>query len=152
MNIIHKKNIITKLIDETSKITSFNYKTYEQSLNLLLSKLEQYFQTNILFSKADYNKVNIDSKEGIGNLNPKLQFRKLNKERKVISKEKNLFNYQSNDGIEINMDLIINSGLNTEYFETNYNLKIDDKKTNIVTSKESSLNFNKIINQLITLS
>ena len=148
----YKKNIITKLIDETSKITSFNYKTYEQSLNLLLSKLEQYFQTNILFSKADYNKVNIDSKEGIGNLNPKLQFRKLNKERKVISKEKNLFNYQSNDGIEINMDLIINSGLNTEYFETNYNLKIDDKKTNIVASKESSLNFNTIINQLITLS
>ena len=50
------------------------------------------------------------------------------------------------------MDLIINSGLNTEYFEANYNLKIEDKLTNLLTSKESSLNFNKIINQLITLS
>ena len=49
------------------------------------------------------------------------------------------------------MVLMINSGLNTEYFKANYNLKIDNK-TNIVTSKESSLNFNKIINQLITLS
>ena len=51
-----EKNTITKLIDETNKMRSFNYEKYEQSLNKLLPKLEPYFKTNILFSKNSMKK------------------------------------------------------------------------------------------------
>ncbi len=55
----YNKNKITKLIDETDKITSFNYEKYEENLNKLFPKLEPYFQTDILFSKKDYEEVYI---------------------------------------------------------------------------------------------
>ena len=90
-----EKNKITKLINETNKMRSFNYEKYEQSLNKLLPKLEPHFKTNILFSKKDYEEENITSKEGIENLKRKLKFRKLNKNGIIITEEKNLFNYHS---------------------------------------------------------
>ena len=75
-NNLYEKNKITKLIDETTKMRSFNYEKYEQSLNKLLPKLEPHFKTNILFSKKDYEEANITSKEGIDNLKEQLKFRK----------------------------------------------------------------------------
>ena len=73
------KNKITKLIDETNKMTSYNYEKYEENLNKILPKLEPHFQTDILFSKNDYEEVYIASMEGVDKLREKLQNkRKLN--------------------------------------------------------------------------
>ena len=82
----------------------------------------------------------------------KLQTRKLDKEQNIVTKQNDLFNYGSDNGIEINMGLMINPGINTEYCGGIFNLQIENNKTNIETSKVSSLNINKIINKLITLS
>ena len=64
----YKKTKITKLVDETNNVTSFNYEKYEENLNKLLPKLEPYFQTDILFSKEDYEEVYIASIEGVEQL------------------------------------------------------------------------------------
>ena len=150
-NNAYEKNKFTKLIDETSQMSSFNPEEFEKSLNKLLPKLEPYFQTDILFTKEKYEEVYIASTKGVESLNLKLK-RNLDEDSEIILKEKEIFNYSSEEGIGINMALMINPGLNTEYSEANYNMKIEDNKTNIETSKQSSLNFNKIINLLITLS
>ena len=147
------KNKITKLIDETNKMTSYNYEKYEENLNKILPKLEPHFQTDILFSKNDYEEVYIASMEGVDKLREKLQNkRKLNQEKNIINKESNLFSHNSNNGVEINMGLLINPGLNTEYCEAIYNLLIENDKTNLITSKQYCKNINDIINQLVTLS
>ena len=148
----YQKNKVTKLIDETSKMTSFSPEKYKEVLTKLLPKLEPYFQTDILFTSEKFQEVYIASKEGVDKLNNKLKYRKLTNNGKEFTNENNLFNYNSNDGIEINMGLKINSGINSEYSEANSNIQIEDLKKNIATSKESSSNFNKIINELIVLS
>ena len=88
----YNKNKITKLIDETNKITSFNYEKYKENLNKLLPKLEPYFQTDILFSKKDYEEVYIASMEGVEKLRQQLQYkklqtRKLDKEQNIVTKQ-----------------------------------------------------------------
>ena len=151
----YQKNKVTKLIDETSKMTSFSPEKYKEVLTKLLPKLEPYFQTDILFTPEKFQEVYIASKEGVDKLNNKLKYRKnrkLTNNGKEVTNENNLFNYNSNDGIEINMGLMINSGINSENSEANSNIQIEDLKKNIATSKESSSNFNKIINELIVLS
>ena len=77
----YKKTKITKLVDKTNNVTSFNYEKYEENLNKLLPKLEPYFQTDILFSKEDYEEVYIASIEGIEQLRDHLQYNKLKKRK-----------------------------------------------------------------------
>jgi hypothetical protein len=132
-NNAYEKNKFTKLIDETSQMSSFNPEEFEKSLNKLLPKLEPYFQTDILFTKEKYEEVYIASTKGVESLNLKLK-RNLDEDSEIILKEKEIFNYSSEEGIGINMALMINPGLNTEYSEANYNMKIEDNKTNIENS------------------
>ena len=89
----YKKTKITKLVDETNNVTSFNYEKYEENLNKLLPKLEPYFQTDILFSKEDYEEVYIASIEGVGQLRDHLQYNKLKKRKltKYNSSKKRFF-------------------------------------------------------------
>ena len=60
----------------------------------------------------------------------KLQTRKLDKEQNIVTKQKDLFNYNCDN----DMRLMINPGLNTEYCEVNYIIKIEDNKTIIEIS------------------
>ena len=148
----YEKNKITKLIDETSKISSFPPEKYEESLNKLLSKLEPHFTTDILFTKQQFEEVYIASKKGVEYLKIKLKRRKLKENEKIVSKEGNLLNYDSDTGAEFKINLLIISGLYSLNAESIFNFNVEDNKRNIVASKESSFNYNIIINKLITLS
>ena len=147
----YEKNQIIKLIDETYKISSFTSENYQQILNKLLSKLEPYFQIDELFSKENFEEIYIASKQGIDKLREKLKYRRLNTEKKAVVMNNNVLNFNSINGIGINLDFIINSGLNSTYYELYSKLKTENNQKFITTSKKSSLNFNKLINQLTTL-
>ena len=145
---------ITNLTDETINFTDLNPQIYEEKLNNIILKLNPYFKYEELFSKEDFYEFNILSKNGSAALK-KMQKRKLdNYGNNTIIKENNLFHlFNIGSGISVDLNLFINSGINSEYMEAGMNLYIENKKAQEISSlKVSSTGINKIIKELYILS
>ena len=69
-----------------------------------------------------------------------------------VINEYSFFKIDDSSGIRIELNLKNNAGINNEFMEANSELKIENTKRILTSSKESSRSINKIINILITLS
>ena len=130
------KKIKLKIIDKTKNIKFYSPEKYKIILNKLLSKLKPYLKYDKKFSDI------------IMKNNTK---RSLNTKNQYIIEEENLFSYNHNDGIQLNLYLENNGGYNTETLGAYSYLKIDDKVNELVNLKQFS-NFNTILKKLSSLS
>ena len=146
----------TKLVDITKNVENLNVKTYEKNLNNILNKLNPYLKNEVLFSNEDFNEVYIVNKYGM-NAFKKSQKRNLAQEARhdnMIKKENNLFNFFSPEtGVNVDISLFNNMGINSDFMEANSKLYIENNKTEYISiSKESSRNFTQILKELTFLS
>ena len=145
----------TKLVDITKNVENLNVKAYEQNLNKILNKLDPYFKNEVLFSNQDFNEVYIVNKYGMKALKNH-QKRNLVSEAKnnnMIKQENNLFNFFSPEiGINVDISLYDNVGINSDFMEANTLLYLENKKQDISTSREPSRNITEILKDLTFLS
>ena len=150
------KTKITNLTDETSKIENLNPQIYEEKLNNFIQKLNPYLKYEELFSKDQFYEFYILSKNGSAALKS-LKKRKLYNDandNKMIKKENNYLHlFTPDSGINVDLTLMINSGIHSDFMETSSPFYVENKFTeDISSSKESSKSFNKIIKDLYILS
>ena len=146
----------TKLVDITKNVENLNVKTYEKNLNNILNKLNPYLKNEVLFSNEDFNEVYIVNKYGMKAFK-KSQKRNLAQEVRhdnMIKKENNLFNFFSPEtGVNVDISLFNNMGINSDFMEANSKLYIENNKTEYISiCKESSRNFTQILKELTFLS
>ena len=117
----------TKLVDITKNAENLNVETYKNNLNNILDKLNPYLKTEILFSNEDFNEVYIVNKHGMNALKSN-QKRKLASRANMIKQENVLFNFFSPDiGINVDLNLFNNIGINTDFMEANTKLILEGK-------------------------
>ena len=144
---------ITNLTDESGKIEYLNPQIYEEKLNNIIQKLNPYLKYKELFSKDDFYEFYILSKNGSAALK-KIQKRKLDSYvDKKIKNEISLFNYFSpENGINVDLLLFNNLGLNSAFMEAGLNLEIESNKYEILNSVLPSNKVNRVIKELYILS
>ena len=143
----------TKLVDITKNAENLNVETYNKNLNNILNKLNPYLKTEILFSNEDFNEVYIVNKYGMKALKSN-QKRKLASKANMIKQENVLFNFFSPDiGINVDLNLFNNIGINSDFMEANTKLILEDKDPQYIsTSREPSRNLTEILKELTFLS
>ena len=146
----------TKLVDITKDIENLNVETYEQNLNNILNKLNPYLKNETLFSNEDFNEVYIVNKYGMKALKKNLKRNLIDKVNNdnMIKQENNLFNFFSPDiGINVDVSLFNNMGINSDFMEANTKLYLEDKNQKYIsTSREPSKNLTEILKELTCLS
>jgi len=144
---------ITNLTDESNKIENLNPQMYEEKLKNIIQKLNPYLKYEELFSKDDFYEFYILSKNGSAALK-KMQKRKLDSYgNKIIKQNNNFLHLFSHDsGISVDLNLFIDSGINSDFMKAGLNLYIEDEKVEDISIEEPSRNFNKIIKELYILS
>ena len=152
----NSKNKITKLIDQTKNLTSLKPEQYKSKLNEILPKIKPYFKKDELFSKENFEEYQNISKKGlISSSLKKYRKRKLQLDEEENPKaaiESNILNFEGNSGLKIELNYLNNPGIGNSFMEAISKLKIEDKQRELMSSKNSSLSINKIINDLVTLS
>ena len=150
------KNKVTKLVDKTNE-TDLDSQKYNSTLNQLLPQIKPYLKYNELFSINDFEEILVITKEGVKGLKKLRSQRNKRKlydeeEKPKASIENTLMNFDGNSGVKVELNLINNAGIGNEFMEANSNLKIENKKKVLASSKRSSFSINDIINSLISLS
>lgn len=147
------KTKTTKLVDESDKVENFDPEIYEENLNNIINKLSPYLKYDELFSKENFQELLFVSKNGMAEFK-KMGKRKLDTyDEHMIKKENNVFNlFTPESGIEVDLTLFNNVGINSDFMEANNIMYIDNNKTSITQSTESSKDFNSIIKDLIVFS
>ena len=146
----------TKLVDITDEISLLDSNKYNSSLNELMTKLEPYLKYQELFSKEEFEEVFLINKEGINEVTNILKRRnskrKLQEDRSEGLIENTLVDIDGNSGIKIEFNIINNPGKDNEYMEANSELKIENQKKQLTSSKKSSSSIYDIIESLVILS
>ena len=151
----YKKLKITNLVDITNETLLLNPNKYNSSLNELLTKLNPYMKYDELFSKDDFEEVLIINKKGMKEAKKILKGRnrrKLQEGKPEGLIENTLVDIDGNSGIKIEYNIINNPGKDSEYMEANSELKIENHKNQLTSSKKSSSSIYEIINSLVILS
>ena len=151
----YTKNKITKLVDLTNETKSFEPEKYKTSLNQLLPLIKPYFKYDELFSKEDFEEILIVSKKGgkeLKNINSKRKLQVIDIPKGSI--ENTLLNFDGNSGVNFEVNLINNPGIDKENqnMEGISKLKIENKNKELSSSKKSSLSIKDIIQALSSLS
>ena len=145
----YNKNKTTALIDKTEFVVDLDAKKYNETLNILYTKLKDYLKNYVHFSIENFQELYKISK-GI----KKNSIRKLfseGLEKPVIVNSEKIFNYSHYSGIEVYIKLQDNAGYNTEAMEASSFLEIDGEKKDLQSVKEYS-DIDKAISKLICLS
>ena len=138
------KNKTTTLLYKTEFITNINGQKYNETLNLLYPKLENYLQHYVHFSTENFKDLyniskNISNQDNnnLGGLN----------EKKAVSEfNENIFNFSHYSGIEVLIKLQDNVGYKNEAMEASSYILIDDEK-NIFLNNNGIINNNNNINK-----
>ena len=152
------KDKITHLVDISGNIKENDKDNYKNSLDNLLPLLKPYLKEEIQFTENDYkdlyNVINDKKKPNEEqNYSPKKiknTFRNLAKSKIEQIKNMDLFVNRATP-IQINLDLKINSGLNSEKMGAYGSIIFDDQEIDYSSIKEIS-KLNEIINKLTILS
>ena len=151
----YKKNKVTNLIDQSEKITKNDAEKYENNLNKLLNKIEIYMKEDIQFTHEDfvdlYNLIQ-ERQNKKNNYIPKKTsnvFRNLANPKTKYIKQSDLFSQEAL-GVKVNLDLKIDSGLNSR-MEAFGSIFFDDKEHNY-TSIEQYSTITNLIDELASLS
>ena len=153
------KKKVTNLIDISKNIDYLDPIKYKDSLDKLLPMLEPHMKDDIHFTIDNftdlYNLVLDKSKSA------KKKNNHINKNKKTprslmefastIVKEQSLFSYVDTGGIQINLNLKADSGINTEAMRQYSNINFDNQE-NELTYLEEFTDIHKIIDNLIELS
>ena len=140
------KNKFTKLIDKTSYISELNKEKCKQTINNLYSNLEDYLKYYEHFSLENFKDLyNVSkglpseshSKRRLSNDNP-------------IEKKRKLFSFSHYGGVNIQISLKDNVGINSQKMEAFNYVEIDGNKTEFFLNKFTDLD--NIIKHLENLS
>ena len=131
-----KKIKITKLNDITNK--NINKKIYKKNLDKLLPYIKPYMKNDIQFTRDNFtslydlvqNKMNQTNYNKTSN-NNKIK-RSLSNSLPQYIKKKELFQKEVL-GILINLNLKINSGINTDFFSTKLTISFDEEEHDLST-------------------
>ena len=131
-----KKIKITKLNDITNK--NINKKIYKKNLDKLLPYIKPYMKNDIQFTRDNFtslydlvqNKMNQTNYNKTSN-NNKIK-RSLSNTLPQYIKKKELFQKEVL-GILINLNLKINSGINTDFFSTKLTISFDEEEHDLST-------------------
>ena len=115
----YMKNKVTNLIDESENIKQIDIENYEKSLNILLNKLEPYMKEDTQFTHSEfvdlYNIIQERQNKSYNYIPKKKSnvFRNLANPKDKYIKRAHLFSQEAL-GIQFNLDLKIDSGLNSK--------------------------------------
>ena len=143
------KNKTTTLLDRTEFITNINGQKYNETLNLLYPKLENYLQYYDYFSTENFKELYNISKN-ISNQNNN-NLGSLMEKKPVFEFNENIFNFSHYSGIEVLIKLQDNIGYKNEAMEASSYILIDDEKNILETVRQKS-DIDKAISKLISLS
>ena len=140
------KDKVTNLIDASEKVQKMDIQNYENALNDLLPLMEPYMKEEIQFTQNDFKDLlNVieDKKKSSENQNyiPKKTrntFRNLADHKTQYIKKASLFSNKATP-IEVNLDLKINSGVNSPISGAYGSIIFDDKEIKYSTIEEASM-------------
>ena len=148
----------TALRDDTEKINNLDPEKYKTSLDKILPMLQPYMKEDILFTIDNftdlYNIVQEKSKSEkkyFIKKKPQRTYRSLMEYATSYTKEQPLFSYKDVGGIQINLNLKADSGLNTQAMRSYSDLHVDDKE-NLLSALEEFTDLQMILDDLIELS
>ena len=152
------KNKVTHLIDISNTISGLDPAKYKNALDSLLPLLEPYMKVDIHFTSNNFSdlyslvqdKIKFPKKKQFIQKKQK-QFRNLMEYASEYTKTQDLFTYTDIGGIQVNLNLKLDSGLNTQAMRAYSQLLTDDQENHLSTREEFS-DIQKIIDELIELS
>ena len=142
------KNKTTTLLDKTEFVMNLSAEKYNETLFKLYPQLKNYLNTSVHFSTEDFKELYRVSK-GIPSKDENKRRNLVIKRSAIVSKEQ-LFNYSHHSGLEIDINLQINAGLNTEAMEASNLITIGDEEKQIASLKQIS-DIDKTLNNFISL-
>ena len=152
------KTKLTNLIDISEKIDNLDPVKYKNKLDKIMPKLEPYMKVDVHFTHDNftdlYNLVQEKSKSDKKHYLPKKQkktFRSLMDYTASFTKQQSLFDYKDVGGIQVNLYMKDDSGINTQAMRVYSDLHFDDKE-NLLTNLEEYTDLQKILDELIELS
>jgi hypothetical protein len=151
------KNKVSSLVDHSEKITKEDAEIYRKNLEILLGKMKPYMEEDVQFPKEKfaelYNLIRYkDQEEDSEEVKDENARRRRLTSADAIQyiKEKEIFHVDSL-GVEVNLKLKLNPGLNTDTMRSHLNFSFDEEEHNLY-KKEQLSEIQKIIDQLRALS
>jgi len=151
------KNKVSSLVDHSEKITKEDAEIYRKNLEILLGKMKPYMEEDVQFPKEKfaelYNLIKYKNQEEDSE-----EVKDENARRRRLTsadaiqyiREKEIFHVDSL-GVEVNLKLKLNPGLNTDAMRSHLNFSFDEQEHNLY-KKEQLSDIQKIIDQLRALS
>ena len=144
----------SNLVDHSANITKEDAENYKKNYQKLLEKMKPHMKVDIQFSEEKFDelydliKTNPSNEENEKETNTR---RRLSSHDLVqYIKQKDLFHMDSL-GVEININMKLNPGLNTDKMSSNLELSFDDETHELYNQPHLS-NIQNIIDQLKALS
>ena len=151
------KNKVSSLVDHSEKITKEDAEIYRKNLEIILGKMKPYMEEDVQFPKEKfaelYNLIKYKNQEEDSE-----EVKDENARRRRLTsadaiqyiREKEIFHVDSL-GVEVNLKLKLNPGLNTDAMRSHLNFSFDEQEHNLY-KKEHLADIQKIIDQLRALS
>ena len=152
------KNKVSNLVDHSEKITKEDAAIYRKNLENLLAKMKPYMEEDVQFPKEKFaelydlvkNKNQDEDSEEINEESTSKRRRLTAADAIQYIREKEIFHVDSL-GVEVNLKLKLNPGLNTDAMRSHLNFSFDEEEHNLY-KKEQLSEIQKIIDQLRALS
>ena len=152
------KNKVSNLVDHSEKITKEDAAIYRKNLENLLAKMKPYMEEDVQFPKEKFaelydlvkNKNQDEDSEEINEESTSRRRRLTAADAIQYIREKEIFHVDSL-GVEVNLKLKLNPGLNTDAMRSHLNFSFDEEEHNLY-KKEQLSEIQKIIDQLRALS
>ena len=162
-NIVYdKNNSFTKnkksvLKDHSANITKEEKEKYKKSLNEILEKMKPHMKEDVQFPREKFKELYdlVKNPKNEEEENPEGDYinngkRRLSSDLVQYIRQKDLFHIDSL-GVEIDLNLKINPGLNTDAMRTHLDISFDEENKEIY-KREEITNIQEILNQLSALS
>ena len=151
----YTKNKVSHLVDHSEKITKEDTEKYKKNLEKLLKKMKPYMEEDVQFPQSKfeelYNLVKNDGEEKETSKEKGTTRRRLTAADAIqYIRQKEIFHIDSL-GIEVNLRLKLNPGLNTNAMRGHLNFSFDDEEHNLYKHDQLT-DIQNIIDQLRALS
>ena len=151
----YTKNKVSHLVDHSEKITKEDTEKYKKNLEKLLKKMKPYMEEDVQFPQSKfeelYNLVKNDGEEKETSKEKGTTRRRLTAADAIqYIRQKEIFHIDSL-GIEVNLRLKLNPGLNTNAMRGHLNFSFDEEEHNVYKHDQLT-DIQNIIDQLKALS
>ena len=153
----YTKNKITNLVDHSESITKEDAEIYRKNLDKLLEKMKPYMEEDVQFPKEKfselYNLIKYKNQEEDDDevvKDPNARRRLTTADAIQYIRQKEIFHVDSL-GVEVNLNIKLNPGLNTNAMSSHLNFSFDTEEHNLYKSDQLT-EVQNIIDQLRALS